>query len=229
MKTDPSAVDGFLAAPAAGSGPTVILLPAWWGLNGYFRSLCTRLAGEGFVTFGVDYYGGEVAATVEEARRLRASLDRQSLKRRLNRLVDELQARVEGSAAGIGVIGFSLGAGLAVDLARTRPVEVAALVLFYGTGGGNCAGVHAAVQGHYAEYDSWRAGPEQANAFRNRLAGVGVEADFHFYPGTEHWFCEEDRPDAYHPQAANLAWERTVQFLNRELRSDQPGGSSGDG
>ena len=49
------------------------------------------------------------------------------------------------------------------------------------------------------------------------MRAVGREASFHFYPTTGHWFFEADRPDAYNPAAAALAWERTLTFLRERL------------
>ena len=52
---------GFLAAPAADKGPGVLVLHPWWGLNETVKALCSRLAGEGFVTFAPDLFHGKVA------------------------------------------------------------------------------------------------------------------------------------------------------------------------
>jgi carboxymethylenebutenolidase len=49
------------------------------------------------------------------------------------------------------------------------------------------------------------------------LRAAGRDITFHTYPNTEHWFAEEDRPDAYHLEAAQLAWERTIAFLQARL------------
>ncbi len=51
----------------------------------------------------------------------------------------------------------------------------------------------------------------------NAMRLAGLEPEFYIYPATGHWFIEDDRPDAYQPEAARLAWERTVQFLKTHL------------
>jgi len=50
------------------------------------------------------------------------------------------------------------------------------------------------------------------------MRGAGREVTFHFYPGTKHWFFEENRPMEYKRDAADLAWKRTLEFLNSKLR-----------
>jgi carboxymethylenebutenolidase len=50
-----------------------------------------------------------------------------------------------------------------------------------------------------------------------QLRSSGREVDFHFYPGTGHWFFEEDRTDAYNREAAKLAWDRTTAFFHKNL------------
>ena len=52
--------------------------------------------------------------------------------------------------------------------------------------------------------------------FEQKLRAAGKQATFHIYPGTRHWFCEPDRPE-YDPQAAVLAWNRTLDFLKANL------------
>ena len=72
----------------------------------------------------------------------------------------------------------------------------------------------AAILGRVAETDEWEPPVEETMRFGEALRRAGMDATFHVYPGTGHCF-EEDRPDAYDPDAAALAWERTVEFLRR--------------
>ena len=66
---------GFLATPASGKGPGVLVLHAWWGLNDTMKALCERLASEGFITFAPDLYHGKIAVTIPEAEALGRVVD----------------------------------------------------------------------------------------------------------------------------------------------------------
>ena len=71
--------DGYLALPKNGQGAGILVLHAWWGLVGFFQDLCKRLARDGFVTFAPDLYHGYVAATLQDAKRLRSKLNKRQV------------------------------------------------------------------------------------------------------------------------------------------------------
>jgi carboxymethylenebutenolidase len=206
--------NGFLALPPTGKGSPVLVLHAWWGLNDTMRSFCTRLAEAGFVVFAPDLYHGKVADTIAGAEALGSALDANHLqaKAEISEAVKFVKERSGAGERGIAVVGFSLGAYYALNLADTEPEEIRAVVLFYGTGGAAFSNAKAAFLGHFAEEDVYE--PQEgvdALAASQRQAGNSVT--FHSYPGTGHWFFEPDRTGAYSPEAAKLAWERTLAFL----------------
>ena len=206
--------DGYLALPATGEGPGVLVLHAWWGLNDTMRAFCTRLAEAGFVAFAPDLYHGQVADTIAGAEALGQALDDNYLQARAN-IVEAatfLDERAGQPGRGVAVIGFSLGAYYALDLAAAHPERVHSVVLFYGTGGGDFSRSRAAYLGHFAGKDAYEP-PASVDALEQSLRDAGRPVTFHRYPGTGHWFCEPDRPDAYDQAAASLAWERTLSFL----------------
>lgn len=209
--------EGHMAVPATGGGPGVIAVHAWWGLTEFFRQTCDRLAEEGFLAYAPDLYSGATAKTIEQAKRLRSKLDRKVADRKVGEAVDYLLSHPKLHGNRIGVIGFSLGAGFALTSARSRSKAVGAVVLFYGTGGGKFDKAKAAFMGHFAENDSWGAGPEKVSSLEKRLVAAGRKVTFYTYAGKEHWFFEENVSGAYDPNAAKLAWERTVAFLRTEL------------
>lgn len=207
--------NGYLAVPQSG-GPGVLVLHAWWGLNPFFKHLCDRLAREGFVAFAPDLYRGKTATSVEEAEQLRSKLNRRQVGQDVAAAVEHLRGLEAVRGAGVGVIGFSLGANLALELSLEKAAEVAAVVLFYGTRGGDYSLARAVYQGHFAERDDWVAS-SGVKALEKNLRRAGREMVFYTYEGTGHWFFEEDRVEAYNSEAAGLAWERTVEFLRGAL------------
>ena len=208
--------DGYLAMPCAGKGPGVLVLHAWWGLNDTMKAFCTRLAEEGFVAFAPDLYHGKVADNIADAETLGQALDTNHLQAKAE-IVDAtrfLNERCGQSERGLAVIGFSLGAYYALDLAATDPEHIRAVVLFYGTGDGDFSNSQAAYLGHFAEYDEFE---PQSNVddLENSLRSAGRPVTFYRYSGTGHWFFEPDRSQAYNQAAASLAWDRTLAFLKR--------------
>jgi carboxymethylenebutenolidase len=205
---------GFLAVPPAGKGPGVLVLHAWWGLNDTVKAFCTRLAESGFVAFAPDLYHGNVADTIPEAETLVKGLNANYVQAQAE-IADAaklLSERVGQAGRGLAVIGFSLGANYALDLATADPDYIRSVVLFYGTGGGDWSNSRAAYLGHFAEIDPYEP-PSNVDELEEALRHAGRPVTFYRYPGTRHWFFEPDRADAYNPVAAALAWDRTLAFL----------------
>jgi carboxymethylenebutenolidase len=202
--------------PPGGTGPAVLVLPAWWGLNAFFKKLCGRLAKQGFVVVAPDLYHGAVATTIAEARRLRGQVKRPAAQSDILQGVKRAQALSSQPDSPIGVVGYSMGGHYALWLAEQAQVPVAATVTYYATRGGDYAGTRSAFLGHFAEQDEYVAASGVAK-LRKTLERAAVPAEFYTYPGTGHWFAEEDRPDAYQPAAATLAWKRTLAFLKARL------------
>jgi carboxymethylenebutenolidase len=195
------------------SGPGVLVLHASWGLNDFFKGFCDRLSEEGFAVLALDLYQGRVAATVEDAKRLRQAVDRNVVNLELKSAVAFLREKNENKLA---IIGFSMGANLALWTMDNCAQDVGATVLYYGTSGGRFRRAKCPVLGHFAEHDPY-ARPEQIRALQNHLESQNIPHVFHIYPDTQHWFVEEDRPE-YDPSAASRAWERTIAFLRSSLR-----------
>jgi carboxymethylenebutenolidase len=208
--------DSYLAKPASGRGPGVIVLPAWWGLNDFFKSFCDRLAGAGYLTLGLDLYHGKTAITIDEAKRLRSKLNQKQVQADLLTGTDYLLSHPSLSGKILGTIGFSLGAYWALWLSLERPEAIGAVVTFYGTRNADYSGARAAYLGHFAESDEW-VSQSGIKKLEKNLRTAGRPLTFHTYENTGHWFFEQDRSDAYQPQAAGLAWERSLEFLKIHL------------
>lgn len=208
--------EGFLAVPPAGRGPGVLVLHAWWGLNDTMKAFCTQLAESGFVTFAPDLYHGRVADNVADAESLGKALDADHLRARaeIAEAALFLNERAGPAERGLAVIGFSLGAYYALDLAAARPEHIRSVVLYYGTGDGDYSSSRAAYLGHFAAEDEFEP-QSNVDELEQSLRRAGRPVTFYRYPGTGHWFCEPDRLQAYNQEAADAAWDRTLAFLRR--------------
>ena len=213
--------EGYLALPPAEEGPGVLVLHAWWGLSGAIKDFCDRLAGEGFVAYAPDLYHGKLASTIQEAEALRDQLDLEEARAQAEvaEALDYISARAQPAEGGMGVVAFSLGAYFALQLSGNDPERVGAVVLFYGSGGGDFSRAKAAYLGHFAENDPYEP-PEAVDWLEGALRSAGRQATFYRYAGVGHWFFEHDRPEAYNPEAASLAWDRTLAFLRSANRKN---------
>jgi carboxymethylenebutenolidase len=205
----------YLASPAGGRGPGVLVMHAWWGLNDFFKGLCDRLAGEGFTVLAPDLYGGQVATTIEEATTLSKSLDEQATMAMVQGAIDFLRSHPAVRGDRLGAIGFSMGGYWVVLLSTLRPEAFGAVVVFYGAGEGDFGQARAAYLAHFCEEDEWEP-REWVEKMEADMHSAGREATFHYYSGVKHWFFEADRLE-HDPAAAELAWERTVEFLKEQL------------
>jgi carboxymethylenebutenolidase len=183
-------------------------------LNDTIKALCTRLADAGFVAFAPDLYHGKVAETIPDAESLGKSLDANHLQAKAEVAEAAKYLSERDGGAGIAVIGLSLGAYYAVDLAAASPDIVRSVVLFYGTGDSDISKSRADFLGHFGGNDEYE--PEvYANNLEAALNRAGRPVTFYRYPDARHWFFEPDRTNEYDPAAAKLAWDRTLEFLRR--------------
>lgn len=214
--------DGYLATPSSGSGRGVLVLHAWWGLNDTVKDVCNRLAEAGFVAFAPDLYHGKLADNVADA---------EALAEPVFQKLEQTRADVAQAAAflkehdaqngdNLDVVGFSLGAFFALDLSVATPEDVHAVVVYYGTRPGDYSDARAAYLGHFAATDDFEPASE-VDGLEEALKQAGRPVTFHRYPDTGHWFCEPDRLEAYNPEAAELAWERTLAVLKRPAAANQ--------
>ena len=216
-----STASGYLATPAEGAGPGLIVVQEWWGLNPQIRKVCDRLAEEGFTALAPDLYHGELAGhdEMDKAGELMSKLPIERAARDMAGAVRFLREHDAVRGSGLGVVGFCMGGGLALLLATTMPDDIDAAVPYYGViqQEPDWSKLQASVQGHYAENDDYFP-PDKAQALEQQLKDLDKDVEFFIYPGTGHAFANETNPfGTYDEDAARQAWVRTLEFLRAKL------------
>ena len=187
----------------------MLVLHAWWGLNDDVRAYARRLVGEGFTVETPDMYGGgRVATEIPAAEALMKARDKVRQIGEIDRAAERL-----GKLGPYAVLGWSMGGSYGWDLIGRRPGTVAALVDHYGGGEFEPGADLPPILGHYGELDDDIA---MFHPLEKQLRDAGQSPEFHYYPGAHHWFAEPSRPQ-YDPNAAALAWGRTLRFLKQHL------------
>ena len=214
---------GYLATPSSGSGPGVIVVQEWWGLDSGIKAVTDRMAEHGFVALAPDLYHGELAQhdEMDKAGELMQALPPDRAARDMSGAVDRLLELEQTTGEKIGVVGFCMGGMLSWILAATRPDRVAAAVPFYGYPTGDAqpdyAAIEASIQGHFAEQDDFFP-PEGVRELQSTLEGLGKDVDLTVHEGTGHAFmAEHDAMDTYDEELAERLWPRFTDFLHDRL------------
>jgi carboxymethylenebutenolidase len=213
-------VYGYFSAPADMFEPlpAVIMIHEWWGLNDNIRSMADRLAGEGYIVFAVDLYGGGVASTPEEARSLmmQAVEDPGSANENI-RAAYQFLSETAG-APRIGSLGWCFGGGWSLNAAKLFPEELDASVIYYGQVTDNeddLRPIGAPILGLFAADDTGIK-VESVEGFKGALERLRKIYEVHIYPGVGHAFANPTGRN-YNAAAAEDAWRRTLAFLDLHL------------
>ena len=206
---------GYLVLPEGDQGPGVLVLHAWWGLTQAVKDTCDRLAEAGFVALAPDLFDGVVLTTIDAAEAHLAEVDANELAHRTRSSLQTLRDLPATTGRPLGLLGYSMGASMALWLAARVPESMAGTVVYYGGQDIDMADATCAFLGHYVEDDPYVDDDELA-LLEAELHLDGLPVEFHRYPGAQHWFAEPDRPE-HDPAAAALAWDRTLAFLGTHL------------
>ena len=214
---------GYLAVPESGSGPGVIVVQEWWGLDSGIKTMADRLAEAGFVALAPDLYHGELAEhdEMDRAAELMQSMPADRAGRDMSGAVDFLADHEATTGDGIGVMGFCMGGMLTFVLAAARPDKIKAAVPFYGFPSGDdqpdYSRIEAAIQGHMAGRDDFFP-PSAAMHLEEELKALGKDVEITVYEDAGHAFMAPH--DALGTQDAELAaeiWPKATAFLHDRL------------
>lgn len=209
---------GYLALPPSGSGPGLIVIQEWWGLESSIAHTTDHFAAQGFVALAPDLYGGKTTHDPEEAMKLMQSLPMETAARDLGGAVDFLLSNQAVTSAKVGAVGFCMGGGFVLVLAAQQGDKIAAAVPFYAAFGDTVpdfAGLTAKVQGHFGETDEMVPLARVEEIKAHVVAATGTEPEFFVYAGAGHAFGNEENLIGTHDvEAGELAYERASAFLH---------------
>jgi carboxymethylenebutenolidase len=209
---------GYLSAPEAGGGPGVVVIQEWWGLVPHIKDVADRFAAEGFVALAPDLYGGDVARSPDEAGKMMMALNIAQAEKDLRGAVQYLSSHEATTGDAVGTVGFCMGGALSL-YAASKNAQVGACVVFYGIHPKvepDFDALRAPVLGIFAEKDSMVT-PDVVRALEDTMREHGRGIETHIYPGADHAFFNDTRPEVYAADAAADAWRRTVEFLRAHL------------
>ena len=211
---------GYLARPAGAAGklPAVLVVHENRGLNPHIEDIARRIALDDYMAFAPDalFPLGGYPGDEDKAREAFRNLDQTKSREDFVAAASWLRARPD-STGRLGAVGFCYG-GAIVNMLATRVPELAAAVPFYGGPApiDDVPRIKAALMLQFAEND------ERVNAawpaYEAALKAAGVSYEAHVYPGTQHGFNNDTTP-RYDQKAAALAWQRTMAFFEKHLRS----------
>lgn len=217
----PSNPDSVLSArgmdPSAGL-PGIVVIHEWWGLNDNIRTAARRLAGEGYRTLAVDLYADSAAQTSQQAQALmqEATSTPERMMANLRGAHDYL--RSDTGAPRVAVMGWCFGGGLTFRSVADRPTGYDAAVAYYGTPEAMTDSVlqelTTPVLAHFGRQDEV-VSTKQVKAFQSRLKRLDSDVQMYQYDAG-HAFANPSG-ESYNPEAAEMAWSRTTDFLRRHL------------
>ena len=210
---------GYLVRPKDETGPlgSVVVIHENRGLNPHIRDVARRMALEGFIALAPDFLSpsGGTPDDEDKARDMIGKLDPAVTVADAEASLQFL-AGLDGANGKVGAIGFCWGGGLVNRLATKSP-DLKAAVAYYGAQppAKDVPAIKAALLLHYAGLD------ERINAgidaYRKALEENGKTFEIHVYDGVNHAFNNDTSAARYDKAAADLAWQRTVAFLKKNI------------
>ncbi|EOV0104807.1 dienelactone hydrolase family protein [Vibrio vulnificus] len=212
---------GYLVVPTQLTTPLPVVLVVHEnrGLNPYIKDVARRLAKQGFVAFAPDALApvGGYPGNDDQGRELQKNLDRAKIEQDFIAAAQYLKTHTLSNGK-LGAVGFCFGGYVVNMLAAVMGEQLNAGVPFYGTPADKSlrADIKAPLQLHFAELD------QRVNAtwsdYEQDLKAINARYNAFLYPKVNHGF-HNDSTARYAPEEAELAWQRTVEFFRRELKS----------
>ena len=222
-RPDGKASSGYMVEPTQGSkAPGVVVIQEWWGLDEQIKGVAEKLAARGYRALVPDLYRGKLALEANEAEHLMNGLDfADAASQDIRGAVQYLKATGSSKA---GVMGYCMGGALTL-LASVHVPESDANATWYGyppLDYIDASKIKAPLLGHWGTQDQFFA-IAGVDTLEQRLQAAKVKYEFYRYDA-KHAFANEESDTrnmpqlGYNPEAAKLAWDRTMAFFQEHLR-----------
>jgi carboxymethylenebutenolidase len=215
-------VEPVFDVPSPAQRPGLLLIHEDRGLTYWELEQARKLVNEGYIIFAIDLYGGQKVEGVMDAHIMGRGLPEDRVLAALKASVSFLTKHPNVRADRIGVIGWDIGGGYALDAARRDP-RLKACVICYGgvvTDAALLAPMQAAVLGIFAGKDEGIS-DETLNAFQKACQQAGKKSEIKVFPNSKHGFMNPASPEAggvADPPATQAAWDAIDSFLAAELK-----------
>lgn len=220
---DGANIEGYLAVPEGeGPFPGLVLIHEWWGLNQNIRDLADDFAGQGYVALAVDLYEGESTTDQSRARELSSGVQNnmERAQENLRQATEFLREQPNVQDDALASVGWCFGGGWSYQMAK-NDFGLDASVMYYGRFSPHEDHSHMRTDiiGHFGE-DDMSISVDDVRTFQATLSTTNGDHEIYIYPNSGHGFANEDNAAAYNPEAARVAWERTLAFLSEHVRSE---------
>lgn len=211
-------VKGYLARPDDDKKyPGVVMIHEWWGLNDNIRQMARELASQGYTVLAVDLYNGEVATTQERAQQLTSSINQEEATQNIRAAIEYLREK-EGVER-VASLGWCFGGGQSMIVALSGE-KLDATVIYYGnlvTDKAELRKISWPVLGIFGSKDN-SIPVDTVRQFKNNLNIIGVKNEIYVYNGAGHAFANPSGMN-YAAEESKDAWEKTLAFLDKHLKS----------
>jgi carboxymethylenebutenolidase len=216
MKVGEEPAQAYVARAQGKQRGAILVIHEWWGLNDWIKHQADLLGEQGYLALAVDLYKGKVATDPKEAGELMGKLDQNWADRVKESGIEWLKK--EGSVPGVATIGWCMGGGQSLRASLRDPKDVVATVMYYGMPVDDVAQLkklQGPVLGIWADKDGWIT-PDKVKAFGKALTQAKVKHEFHHFDA-DHAFANPSNGPKYSSKDAQVAWEKTLAFLEKNL------------
>lgn len=213
-------IKGFLAQPEKkGKYPGIILIHEWWGLNDYIYDRAKDFAKLGYVALAVDLYEGRSATKSEDAGKLAGEV-RNNVEKAFDNLsmaINYLKTLPNVNPNRLASIGWCFGGGWSYEVAKNN-LGVKVSVMYYGrfSPDDDLKMMKALIIGNFGGKDL-SIKVDTVKEFQATLKKLNRKHEIYIYPNAGHAF-DNKYGERYDKEASELAWDRTIKFLKKNLR-----------